>query len=149
MKQVNTTAGLYSSRTADKFVVRLPDGMRERIADRARNHHRSMNSEIVAVLERDLENPTNGDKAAHHEQHTNPDAATPLQVGMVAYYDYKDNGELALGVIQAIAISLDDDVHVTFDLPRDRKGLPTVIIGSHKEDPRIWLPIDRVQPYLI
>ncbi len=44
----------FSSRTADKFVVRLPDGMRERIADVARNHHRSMNSEIIARLERSL-----------------------------------------------------------------------------------------------
>ncbi|EKT4522842.1 Arc family DNA-binding protein [Pseudomonas putida] len=44
----------YSSRTADKFVVRLPDGMRERIAEVARNHHRSMNSEIIARLEQSL-----------------------------------------------------------------------------------------------
>lgn len=45
----------YSSRTADKFVVRLPDGMRERIADVAKVHHRSMNSEIIARLEQSLE----------------------------------------------------------------------------------------------
>jgi len=45
----------YSSRTADKFVVRLPEGMRERIADVARNHHRSMNSEIIARLEQSLQ----------------------------------------------------------------------------------------------
>ena len=45
---------IYSSRTADKFVVRLPDGMRERISDVARNHHRSMNSEIIARLEQSL-----------------------------------------------------------------------------------------------
>ena len=45
---------LYTSRTADKFVVRLPDGMRERIADVARNHHRSMNSEIISRLEQSL-----------------------------------------------------------------------------------------------
>ena len=45
---------IYSSRTADKFVVRLPDGMRERIAELARNHHRSMNSEIIARLEQSL-----------------------------------------------------------------------------------------------
>ena len=45
---------VYSSRTADKFVVRLLDGMRERIADVARNHHRSMNSEIIARLEQSL-----------------------------------------------------------------------------------------------
>lgn len=44
----------FSSRTADKFVVRLPDGMRDRIADVARNHHRSMNSEIIARLEQSL-----------------------------------------------------------------------------------------------
>jgi plasmid stability protein len=44
----------YSSRTADKFVVRLPDGMRERIADVARNHHRSMNSEIITRLEQSM-----------------------------------------------------------------------------------------------
>ena len=45
---------IYSSRTADKFVVRLPDGMRERIADVARNHHRSMNTEIISRLEQSL-----------------------------------------------------------------------------------------------
>ena len=45
---------IYSSRTANKFVVRLPDGMRERIAEVARNHHRSMNSEIISRLERSL-----------------------------------------------------------------------------------------------
>ncbi len=45
---------IYSSRTADKFVVRLPDGMRDRIAEVARNHHRSMNSEIIARLEQSL-----------------------------------------------------------------------------------------------
>jgi hypothetical protein len=45
---------VYSSRTADKFVVRLPDGMRELIAQVARTHHRSMNSEIIARLERSI-----------------------------------------------------------------------------------------------
>lgn len=46
----------YSSRTADKFVVRLPNGMRDRIAEVARTQHRSMNSEIIARLEHSLEN---------------------------------------------------------------------------------------------
>ncbi len=44
----------YTSRTADKFVVRLPEGMRDRIADVAKQHHRSMNSEIIARLEHSL-----------------------------------------------------------------------------------------------
>lgn len=46
---------IYSSRTADKFVVRLPDGMRDRIAEVARQHHRSMNSEIIARLEQSMQ----------------------------------------------------------------------------------------------
>ncbi|WP_376749795.1 Arc family DNA-binding protein [Stutzerimonas nitrititolerans] len=41
----------YSSRTADKFVVRLPDGMRGRIFDVAGSNHRSMNSEIIHRLQ--------------------------------------------------------------------------------------------------
>lgn len=44
-----------SSQTAEKFVVRLPRGMRRRIADAARAYHRSMNSEIVARLEHSLD----------------------------------------------------------------------------------------------
>ncbi|MFJ3119583.1 Arc family DNA-binding protein [Pseudomonas protegens] len=35
----------------EKFVVRLPDGMRDRIALQARDNARSMNSEIVHRLE--------------------------------------------------------------------------------------------------
>jgi len=46
-----TNKAVYSSRSADKFVVRFPDGMREQIAAIASKHHRSMNSEIIAKLE--------------------------------------------------------------------------------------------------
>ncbi len=45
---------MTGSRNADKFVVRFPDDMRERIAVAARENHRSMNSEIVARLETSL-----------------------------------------------------------------------------------------------
>ena len=37
--------------TQDKFVVRLPDGMRERVKAAAELNKRSMNAEIVATLE--------------------------------------------------------------------------------------------------
>jgi uncharacterized protein YigA (DUF484 family) len=50
-----------TSRTADKFVVRLPDGMREKIADIARDNHRSMNSEIIARLDLSIEQDEHGD----------------------------------------------------------------------------------------
>lgn len=35
----------------DKFVVRLPAGMRDAIAERAKKNGRSMNSEIVKIIE--------------------------------------------------------------------------------------------------
>ena len=44
----------YSSRTADKFVIRLPDGMRTRIEDVAKQNHRSMNAELVRRIEHSL-----------------------------------------------------------------------------------------------
>jgi len=43
-----------NSRTADKFVVRLPDGMREQISEVAKESNRSMNSEIITRLEYSL-----------------------------------------------------------------------------------------------
>lgn len=46
-----------NSRTADKFVVRLPNGMREQVAVVARKNHRSMNSEIIDRLEQSLLTP--------------------------------------------------------------------------------------------
>ncbi|HUZ90306.1 MAG TPA: Arc family DNA-binding protein [Methylocella sp.] len=46
------------SRHQDQFVLRTPDGMRERIAQAAKANNRSMNSEIVAILETALLNGT-------------------------------------------------------------------------------------------
>jgi len=43
------------SKDADKLMLRLPDGMRERIAERAKENGRSMNSEIVFNLKKVLE----------------------------------------------------------------------------------------------
>jgi predicted DNA-binding protein len=40
-----------TGRDSEKFNLRLPDGMRERIADAAKENGRSMNSEIIARLE--------------------------------------------------------------------------------------------------
>lgn len=51
---MKTATQHYTSRTADKFVVRLPQGMRDRVAEVAKQHHRSMNSEIIARLEHSL-----------------------------------------------------------------------------------------------
>lgn len=40
----------YPSQLQDKFNLRFPDGMRDVIADRAKQNGRSMNSEIIARL---------------------------------------------------------------------------------------------------
>lgn len=40
---------IYDSRTCDKFVVRLPDGMRDMLADTASANNRSMNAEFVTA----------------------------------------------------------------------------------------------------
>lgn len=139
---------IYSSRTADKFVIRLPDGMREKIAERARGHYRSMNSEIITVLEKELSIELTDEERAQIEleNHTRPDVKAPLQVGMIAYYDYNNDGKLALGAITGIAISLDDKVFVTFDLV---KNAPALIMGSHASDNRRWFPVAQIKPYLI
>lgn len=45
---------MTQSRNADKFVCRLPDGMREQLANVAATNRRSMNSELVYRLETSL-----------------------------------------------------------------------------------------------
>jgi len=51
-------------RDYDKFMLRLPEGMRDAIADRAQKNGRSMNSEIVQILEDALiAQGTNGEPA--------------------------------------------------------------------------------------
>lgn len=41
----------YPSEVQDRFIVRMPDGLRDRISAAAKRNGRSMNSEIVSVLE--------------------------------------------------------------------------------------------------
>ena len=45
---------MNDSRVQDKFVIRLPDGLRPEIAAVASRTHRSMNGEIINRLERSL-----------------------------------------------------------------------------------------------
>jgi hypothetical protein len=44
-----------TSNESDKFIVRLPDGMRDAIADAARKNNRTMNAEVVARLQASFE----------------------------------------------------------------------------------------------
>jgi predicted HicB family RNase H-like nuclease len=42
---------MYASQQAERFQLRLPDGLRERIKEMAAQNKRSMNSEILFHLE--------------------------------------------------------------------------------------------------
>lgn len=45
---------MLNSREQDKFVLRLPEGLRPEIADIARANQRSMNGEIIIRIRRSL-----------------------------------------------------------------------------------------------
>jgi hypothetical protein len=48
---------------ADKYVLRLPDGMRDQIGARAKANNRSMNAEIVLMLQQALDSRASGEVA--------------------------------------------------------------------------------------
>lgn len=47
----------FPSETQERFIVRFPDGMRDRIAEAAKANNRSMNAEIVARLQSTFYDP--------------------------------------------------------------------------------------------
>lgn len=49
------TEAVYDSRTADKFVLRLPEGLRARISQVAEKNRRSMNGEMIARIDGSLD----------------------------------------------------------------------------------------------
>lgn len=51
----------YPSQLQDKFNLRLPDGMKDIIAERAKANGRSINSEIIQMLQDVLDNDSKGD----------------------------------------------------------------------------------------
>jgi predicted DNA-binding protein len=55
MKRPKKTPQAVTGRGSDKFILRLPEGMRAKIQALAAQKGRSMNTEIVAALEKFLE----------------------------------------------------------------------------------------------
>ncbi len=60
---MNGTMGSYSSRTADKFVIRLPPGMRRQVQSEAVPLHISMNSWILQAIDEKLDRDQRAHKA--------------------------------------------------------------------------------------
>lgn len=57
----------YPSELKDRFILRLPEGMRDRIAEEAKAHSRSMNAEFVARLQASFDPAPSVDGAAAQE----------------------------------------------------------------------------------
>ncbi|PBB86629.1 Arc family DNA-binding protein [Mesorhizobium sp. WSM3876] len=51
--------GKYPSDRQDQFMLRLPDGMRQRLKEAAESNQRSMNAEIIARLQESFSGPFN------------------------------------------------------------------------------------------
>jgi len=45
----------YPSEKQERFIVRLPDGMRDQIAEAAKSNNRTMNAEVVSRLQKSFE----------------------------------------------------------------------------------------------
>ncbi len=78
----------FPSHEMDRFNIRLPAGMRDAIAERAKRNGRSMNSEIVQILE-DALNAENtlgeiADKINSVSVPLNVDALVQLQAQVIA-----------------------------------------------------------------
>lgn len=68
---------MYPSRTADQFVLRLPEGWRDTIKVRAARNRRSMNNEILAALEGVVGEAAGGKLAGEAPAAGNDEAALP------------------------------------------------------------------------
>lgn len=77
------------SRAADKYIVRFPEGMRDRIAEAAKNNNRSMNAEIVLRLEESLKTKASSDAATvqmfedYKQQTIKVEAALQRKIGVL------------------------------------------------------------------
>lgn len=96
-----------NSRTADKFVIRLPDGMREQIAETAKINHRSMNSEIIAVLADHLD--------AFHEDSPESPKKTTAEAGWTPIHGMYVQTPDGVGAIEKLEVTFDGSIYITVD----------------------------------
>lgn len=99
---------VYSSRSADKFVLRLPDGMRTQVEALAREAHCSMNSYMIGKLTTAV--------AIDTGEHT---PYTPV-IGMVL--EHKASG--SVGTLEGISV-YEDGLKAQINWVTMLKGTPT------------------------
>lgn len=121
---------VYSSRSADKFVVRLPDGMRETIAELGRQNHRSMNSEIIARLTVSIKADGVG---ADHDKELGPIVPWEPAAGK-AIWARNEKGLVAPAIIHKLAFS-----NTTLGMD----------VCFHDSETLVWREFDDVRPFRI
>ncbi|MGU3496325.1 Arc family DNA-binding protein [Xanthobacteraceae bacterium A53D] len=76
-------------REHEKFILRMPEGMRDRIAREAKNNGRSMNAELIARIEKTFEDDTAFSKLLDRVDEIESDFEKRLQELERAMYDIK------------------------------------------------------------
>lgn len=74
-------------RDFEKFMLRMPEGMRDRISREAKANGRSMNAELIARIEKTLEDDTALEKLADRVEELEADLEKRLQELEKAMYD--------------------------------------------------------------
>ncbi|HGN8990044.1 MULTISPECIES: Arc family DNA-binding protein [Klebsiella] len=91
----------------ERFTVRMPDGMRDAIAERAKRNGRSMNSEIVQILQDALEGgftlQMDDDFGRVYNQLISPDSYPETQE------QFDRNNEMLDWLIDELATKIDRD----------------------------------------
>ena len=54
----------YPSELQERFIVRMPENMRSRLADEAKKNNRSMNAEVIVRLEKSFQTTSNAGAGA-------------------------------------------------------------------------------------
>lgn len=104
---MNKQFPVYNSRIAEKFVLRFPDGMRDRIAGLAKDNHRSMNSEIIRRLEATMPKGDEVEAPDLVEAEVHP--VTEDEMALLAHFR-KLSGRQKTALVQLIAPSLQEQL---------------------------------------
>ncbi|PZP58300.1 MAG: hypothetical protein DI597_19400 [Pseudoxanthomonas spadix] len=120
----------FPSQGLDKYVVRFPEGMRERIAEAAKANNRSMNAEIIGRLEASFLDEQRGAEAlaavqAHNEEFRQRLSAVERKLGIPPE---AENGLPPPEIVEADALIQRDKALLRemneLQAERDSPGLP-------------------------
>lgn len=87
----------------ERFTVRMPDGMRDAIAERAKENGRSMNSEVVDILNNALYLPVVGDNAVEFMFA----AASDENMSTLSQEDREEVEKLLMQLIEKLALDIE------------------------------------------